>query len=61
MDIIDKIVSLHNKNFSKSEVLATLYLFCNQTFKLTTICYVFKSIKLVFFNFNVVFNKICEK
>ena len=61
MDAIDKAVWLGDKKFGKLEFLAAFQSFCNQTFKPTIICHAFKSIGLVLFNSNIVFDKICEK
>lgn len=61
MDIINKAIWLDNQKFGKLEFLVTFWLFCNLTFKSTTICHTFKLIKLMFFNLNVILDKICKK
>lgn len=58
---IDKVVWFGDEKFGKLEFLSAFQSFCNQIFKPTTIRYAFKSTKLVSFNPNVVFDKICKK
>lgn len=60
-DVIDKAIWLSNEMFDKLEFLAIFQLFCSQSFKLSTIYHAFKSIRLEFFNFNMIFNKIRKK
>ncbi len=60
-DAIYKIVRLVNDNFGKLKFLSAFQSFCNQTFKPTTIRHTLKLIGLVFFNPNVVFDKIRKK
>ena len=61
INTIDKIVWLSNKKFGKLEYLAAFHAFRNQTFKPITICHSFRSTGLVFFDPNMVLDKICEK
>lgn len=58
---INKIIWLDDKKFGKLEFFAAFQLFCNEKFKSTTICYIFKLIRQISFNFNIIFVKICEK
>ena len=58
---MNKTIWLGNEKFLKLEFLAIFQLFHNQIFKSTSTHYFFKLTRLVFFNPNIVFNKICEK